>query len=309
MNNQLQDQSQQVSLETLSSIFPTHSIQELNRFLKASNFSLERATLAILNGNESLVTAETGKKKRKASVGGLDNWLGLKKPSTISTTTTSREEDNSTTVKSAFSVLRPPPTLATSSTLPPLPPLILGTDALIDLHTKGLCTLIPNVLSKELASRLYLRMIKESLGETDLNKDEAGGENVNENLKYDEEKGKGKGESKGKKWERNKWILFDREVTSPHTTEFYTEGELQAKESGTSAYDQNAFAEAAQYWYNGEKRSASIFNSEMNEAREIIGPVVKAHLAKRKRKNLEWEDWIPNVAAANCYRGSKEVSF
>lgn len=67
--------------------------------------------------------------------------------------------------------------------------------------------------------------------------------------------------------------------------------------------------QAAQYWYNGEKRSASTFNSEMDEAREVIGPIVRKLLAGRKRNSLEYEgDWIPNVSAANCYRGSKEVS-
>lgn len=93
--------------------------------------------------------------------------------------------------------------------------------------------------------------------------------------------------------EKNRWILFDREVESPHTTSFYVEAPGEA-----SAYDQAAFTQvrrslrppqnlttnetqAAQYWYNGEERPARTFNSEMDLARQVIGPLVQTALAGR----------------------------
>lgn len=66
--------------------------------------------------------------------------------------------------------------------------------------------------------------------------------------------------------------------------------------------------QAAQYWYNGEKRPARVFNGEMDEAREVIAPLVRSVLAARPRHPLEYDgDWVPNVAASNCYRGKQEV--
>lgn len=212
------------SLELLTSIFPSHSKSDIIKYFNASNKNLERTTLALLNGNESSIVTESskskGKNKRESEAEGLGNWLGItKKKPTKSTTSSSSSKP---VVKSAFSVLRSEP-IASTSTLPsttPQPPLILGTNELIDLHTKGLCTLIPNVLSKSLASRLFLRMVKDSLGE-------------------ESEDGSGK---RIGAWEKNRWYLFDREVSSPHTTAFYVEGEGKGK-GVTSAYDQKAFAE------------------------------------------------------------------
>lgn len=48
----------------------------------------------------------------------------------------------------------------------------------------------------------------------------------------------------------------------------------------------------------------------MDEARELVASLVRTVLSSRERHPLEWEgDWTPNVAAANCYRGAKEVRY
>lgn len=67
--------------------------------------------------------------------------------------------------------------------------------------------------------------------------------------------------------------------------------------------------------YNGRQtEDPRPFLPEMDEACEIIEKIVNAELKKRKRFPLEWgghdgDDgltWRANVAASNCYRGSKE---
>lgn len=72
--------------------------------------------------------------------------------------------------------------------------------------------------------------------------------------------------------------------------------------------------QSAQYWYNGAHRSARAFTRETDEARELVGEVVRVLMRGRERREGEWEGgegegegWRPNVAVANCYRGGQEV--
>ncbi|KAG6832684.1 hypothetical protein H0H92_012256 [Tricholoma furcatifolium] len=98
-------------------------------------------------------------------------------------------------------------------------------------------------------------------------------------------------------WSRNKWWLFDRVVESPHRTAFFARKDGQAMQ------------EAAQHWYNGRMTGApAIFPPAMEEACEIVERVVNEQLKSRERFPLEWKsgDWRANVAASNCYDGSKE---
>jgi hypothetical protein len=90
-----------------------------------------------------------------------------------------------------MTILRPPP--SSSSGPAKIPPLTLGTPALIAQHTP--CTLHPRVLPTELASLLFHTMIDEA-----------------------------------QKWRRNEWWLFDRLVTSPHRTSFYARKDTDAPE-------------------------------------------------------------------------------
>lgn len=72
-------------------------------------------------------------------------------------------------------------------------------------------------------------------------------------------------------------------------------------------YDKQTFKEAARFWYNGEERDAMTFNAEMDEARQVIEPIVQEIISTRPVHPLSsLRGWTANVAAANCYRGSKE---
>ncbi|KAG9285354.1 hypothetical protein G9A89_010829 [Geosiphon pyriformis] len=163
-------------------------------------------------------------------------------------------------------------------------PLMLYRPEDVLLHTP--CQLIPNILPKNLAHSLLLVMLKES--ET---------------------------------WERNQWWLFDREVSSPHSSCFYITEHAKASYGG-------------EYYYNGSKaKDTRLFLPEMDEARKVITDKVNGLRKNRIRYSIPkflcgplkkffeifismfsfhrhpFEgrgDWEPNVAAANCYSSSKE---
>ncbi|KAF9567595.1 hypothetical protein CPC08DRAFT_626671 [Agrocybe pediades] len=167
-----------------------------------------------------------------------------------------------------MSLLRPPPA---NVSLPRLAPMTLSTPELVAQHTP--CTLHHSVLPPELACRLFYTMMDES-----------------------------------KTWKRNKWWLFDRVVESPHLTSFFAR-----KTNGLD--DDETWQEAAQFWYNGRKTEPpSVFPPEMEEACRIVENIVNQEIHKRAKKyRLEWQGetdsdtlWRANVAASNCYQGSKE---
>ncbi|EFI28401.1 hypothetical protein CC1G_13935 [Coprinopsis cinerea okayama7 len=169
-----------------------------------------------------------------------------------------------------MAILRQPPeSPSRKSTVVKQPPLTLATPAMIAKHTP--CTLHLSVLPPELACELFYTML-------DLSKD----------------------------WQRNKWWLFDRIVESPHKTHFFARR--------TNGLDgDESWQEAAQYWYNGRATSApATFPEPMERACQIVEKVVNEELSKRKRYDLEWGEpgtpsvWRANVAASNCYEGSKE---
>ena len=118
--------------------------------------------------------------------------------------------------------------------------------------------------------------------------------------------------------------LFDRVVESPHKTSFY------ARETDGYGDDRN-WQEAAQYWYayivaplpslhlsnyviryNGKPTAPpKKFLPEMEDACRIVEKIVNGEISKRTRFSLEWpademNPWQVNVAASNCYTGSKE---
>ncbi|KAG9019637.1 hypothetical protein FRB90_011983 [Tulasnella sp. 427] len=80
-------------------------------------------------------------------------------------------------------VLRPPE--PSKPALPKLPPLTLGTAALVAQHTP--CTLHSSILPPELACRLFYKLLDEA----------------------------------NTRWKRVKWFLVDKLVESPHLTSFY----------------------------------------------------------------------------------------
>lgn len=166
-----------------------------------------------------------------------------------------------------MTVLKQAPTSTKSA--PKLVPRTLGTPELVAKHTP--CTLHLSILPPELACRLFYAMLKEAAS-----------------------------------WTRNKWWLFDRLVESPHRTSFYARN--LAEESDDD------MKEAARYWYNGRPSPMpNNFLPEMEEACEIIEKTVNEEILKRgKLFPAEWQTtpdhpWKANVAAANCYTGSKET--
>ncbi|KAJ7702318.1 hypothetical protein B0H17DRAFT_1043693 [Mycena rosella] len=154
--------------------------------------------------------------------------------------------------------------------LPKLPPLMLSTPALVAQHTP--CTLHASVLPPELACKLFYSMVEASRG-----------------------------------WGRNKWWLFERLVESPHRTAFFAR-----KTNGID--EDTSWQEAARFWYNGRMTDIPpVFSAEMEEACSIVERVVNEEMSKRDRFPLEWAggigndpNWRANVAASNCYEGSKE---
>lgn len=137
----------------LSSIFPDHSNGTLARYLAASNGSLERATTAIIS-NTPLVTSASSKRRKVA--GGLSHWIT--RPAVVEAPFVPTAPGK----RSALESLRPPADVI--ATPQALPPLVLSTPELVVKHTNGLCTLILDVLPKDLATELFLKMIEESEG-------------------------------------------------------------------------------------------------------------------------------------------------
>ncbi|KAF9458663.1 hypothetical protein BDZ94DRAFT_1284765 [Collybia nuda] len=168
-----------------------------------------------------------------------------------------------------MSVLKRPPN-SRDKIMPRLPPLILSNPIMVAKNTP--CTLHLSVLPPELACRLFYTMVNAS-----------------------------------RDWKRNKWWLFDRLVESPHRTSFFAR-----RDDGLD--NDETWQEAAQFWYNGRMTDPPmVFPPEMEEACEIIERIVNEQLKQRRRFPLEWSGdinkdvaWRANVAASNCYEGSKE---
>ncbi|POY69912.1 hypothetical protein BMF94_7092 [Rhodotorula taiwanensis] len=291
------------AIDTLQELFPQRSRTDLERYLAASQQNLERAFQAIDRGllddarpkkrartrrGSNGLAARIGKRDGVTTDAGVlvlndsDDEVQLSGPAAVFPGELDRTRSApAKPVRSAYELLKPAerptqpePPVATHVNLPPL---TLRTSDMVAKHTKGLVTLVENALPQELASRLYVKMVKESLGE-------------------------GEGD---KPWQPNKWYLVDREVTSPHTSCFYRS--LPEQITAQSGYDAAGFDESATYWYNGAKRTARPFTSDQEEARLLVREFVRVLLEGRERHPLEYEgEWDPNVAVANCYRGSKE---
>lgn len=181
-------------LDELAAIFPAHPRSKLRKLLDASRGSVERATLALLDKGgieDAVVSSKSEGTKRKrprledgggGKAGKLGSWLSQSpfqpkplsrdskptlEPLEISDSDDDTSRSGPTPLPSAFAKLRAPPSPAQTPTSQPpaLPPLTLATPALVGKHTAGLCELIPDFLPRDLAGRLFARMIKESRGE------------------------------------------------------------------------------------------------------------------------------------------------
>ena len=185
------------AVETLSQLFPHRSRADLTRYLAASQNNVERAFAAIERGSldhGGASRSDGARKKRKRTrsdvdAGRIGAWLAPpplpRKTSEDSAVLVLDDSDSDAAagpppplatrrdagpaVKSAFDLLKHPGDRATTTTTTAshvnLPPLTLRTADMVAKHTGGLVTLVENALPPEIASRLYVKMVKESLGE------------------------------------------------------------------------------------------------------------------------------------------------
>lgn len=296
-----------VALATLASVFEETDPDVLVSALQDADGDVERATDAILSRSPR---PDRPAKRRKPDASGLAGWLRSSDkddPSRTSTTNPSPAALTRLRLKSPLGTApsnRPTPTKSINDVLratpvdrppaPPanasLPPLTLTSPQMVATHLPC-CSLLLDVLPKELASQLYLQLLDDSDG-----KPVEGGTAT--------------------PWDHNSWYLNDRLVESSHATTFFVS-------SGSGEQDRS-YDECAQYWYQGRKSTleARQFLLPMEEAKTHIEPIVNAMMANDpsmlaragrpsvpvERFPLEHDGkWRANVAAANCYRNSKET--
>ena len=282
------DNDNDMLIATVLSLLPSH-------FAAPTCESILDALVQAEGNPEAAVkalTAQVGPSKRKTDL--LDHWAqkdakkakkqvtaSTKKPPPPSSSKIQREAVN------LMTVLRQPAPPSPKKALAQKPPITLATPALVAKHTP--CTIHYSVLPPELACRLFYTMLDLSTG-----------------------------------WKRNKWWLFDRIVESPHLTSFFARR--------TDGVDDDAtWQEVAKFWfvafcssfyrfltfgnrYNGRPTDPpSTFPPEMEEACQVIEEIVNAEMIKRTRYPMEWGGrqpgdplWKANVAASNCYQGTKE---
>ncbi|KAJ1989452.1 hypothetical protein H4R33_002057 [Dimargaris cristalligena] len=135
-------------------------------------------------------------------------------------------------------------------------------------------------------------------------------------------------------WHRRKWYLFDRQVTSPHTSVLYAQTQLEqdpedpgssgdngpdntTMPSNSEGVDQKKASSVATepqephngggFYFGGSKVRVRPYLPTMVEARRLIEAKVNCVLAERSRNPLESRDpWQGNKTIANCYNGSAE---
>ncbi len=278
-------------LQSNSSQLTSHSDEAVLDALVQHNGNVEAAAQHLNN---------RGKKRKRTN--DLASWLGNKSNKSVKqedgdkmSVTLSRKPPSTSKPPSSskkpavdlMTVLRQAPPSPSKKKTPSPPPLLLSNPSMVAQHTP--CTMHLSVLPPELACRLFYTLIDASRG-----------------------------------WQRNKWWLFDRVVESPHRTSFF------ARENGAEGSG-DAWQEAARFWcvgivllmngwfkdccrYNGRMTDSPLqFPAPMEEACVIVERLVNEELRKRQRFPLEWAGqpgseyvWRANVAASNCYEGTKE---
>ncbi|KAK9323919.1 hypothetical protein V1517DRAFT_319237 [Lipomyces orientalis] len=97
-------------------------------------------------------------------------------------------------------------------------------------------------------------------------------------------------------WRPNQFRLFNREVTSPHTTSFYV---------NPQHFDE--FKDS--YRYNGAViKDVRPFNDTMVRVQKLVEDVVKSELEKRGYQEFQYKGkWVADVAFCNRYNGPAEA--
>ncbi|KAI8817826.1 uncharacterized protein EV422DRAFT_540120 [Fimicolochytrium jonesii] len=109
-------------------------------------------------------------------------------------------------------------------------------------------------------------------------------------------------------WRNRRFVLFDREVESPHLTSFYTTPPL------STATDSAPYGIPDTDFYYGGKKTTDVRHifPEMAEARKIIAQRVNERMLARDRgeapggprQKMEVQgEWDSNIVVANCYKG------
>lgn len=95
-------------------------------------------------------------------------------------------------------------------------------------------------------------------------------------------------------WDPNQFYMFDRAVSSPHTTSFYTNDYELYKSKSAS--------------YNGVQiKNPRLFNDDMREACKLVERVVNQEIKKRGLRKYQYPGkWTTNAAVCNRYNGAKE---
>lgn len=258
-------------LSVIASLLPSSSRVSRSVLLHAlleADGDVNAAAQSVTSNDKSAASSGSTKRKRDGSI---DDWLSPSKLAKLPTLRGSSSQASSRPTTSSLQETAPPK----------LRPMTLSLPATVSKYTP--MTLHESILPAGLACQLYYAMLDEA-----------------------------------KTWHRNKWYIVDKLVESPHKTTFYVRSS-----SGDGAWD-----EAAKYWcvdattrcyhllnlgcrYNGRVCAPpSRFPPELEEACSYVEEVVNSAIDKRPRFPLEWAangpHWKANVAAANCYTGSKE---
>jgi hypothetical protein len=94
-----------------------------------------------------------------------------------------------------------------------------------------------------------------------------------------------------KTWHRNRWWLFNRQVTSSYNTSLYMTSQLEE------------YSRCNKYYYNGAvEPDIRKMPTMMEDVRTQIARIVNERLGNENSGEL----WNPNVAVANCYDSAKE---
>ncbi|KAL8944866.1 MAG: hypothetical protein Q9216_000156 [Gyalolechia sp. 2 TL-2023] len=246
---QMEDEndSTDLKLATLASLFPSVDQMRLLNILIASDGSVEQAQEAL-----AALAVKPPRKRPAHGIGYQTSLAGFK-----------RSKASSTTKPLAFSQKRQTRKGQT---------LHLFTPEDIENHTP--CSIIHNFLPAETAESLLNELLTEATT-----------------------------------FERQTFKLFDNVVQSPHSACFYVDSPDERKRQQT------------EYLYNGSYLTVRLAlhvlsrAAKMRQVSEPVRAAVNQEIARRVRQHypngtkLKYQspdEWIPNAAFVNCYRGPSE---
>ncbi|KAJ3281465.1 hypothetical protein HK104_011460 [Borealophlyctis nickersoniae] len=263
-------------LAVLMTVFESVDPQKLAAALAENDGDVDKTVNALLAPSPAAHPTNPKQKKRAVSITNFFDPTSSKRraadtPSTTAQTSPSFPSPVSTSPSASEPLKNAFEILRNSPQVEgPLPPKQL-TASSISEHVP--CELIYDALPKELADVLLGRMLQEA-----------------------------------ESWEIHRFVLFEKEVASPHTSSFYTEpvpAHSSSAETGDSLPD-------TEYYYGGRKQAdVRIMPPEAARARDIVEQIVNERMDARdggKRHEAEIVGrWKANVVLGNCYRGGAQA--